>query len=84
MFFMTNILSEYMETSPQKFWQYMSNSKCAVKSVLLNGNTCSKPQLAAEACDQFFTSVFIPKTKMFQSELMNRVVKATAVLQKKA
>lgn len=58
--FLTNILSEYISNSPQKFWRYLSSSQSEITGLSIDGTSYSEPIQIAEALNHYFSTVFSP------------------------
>lgn len=56
--FLSRTLTEYMRSSPQKFWRYLSGSKSTISGVTVNGATCNDSVLVAQEFNNYFSSVF--------------------------
>lgn len=59
--FFTTTLTEYLKTSPQKFWRYLARSKPSINGVVVNNAVCNNPPEIAQEFNNFFASVFSEK-----------------------
>lgn len=69
--FPINLLSEYITSSPQKFWWYLYSSQSGITGLSINKTSFSKPIQIAEALNDYFSSLF-PKYGWFEKSPLAR------------
>lgn len=57
-YFYTNTLTEFLQSNPQKFWRYLSESKTGISKMNVDGLVITDSCAIAEHFNEYFQSVF--------------------------